>query len=58
MNYVISLHIVRRINKIPIIPIVNFTNKNKHSASLQTSQNDYTREFYFLILTNLYSYDV
>ena len=39
---------LRRVNNNSMIPIIDFTNKSKHSASLQASQNDYTRELYFL----------
>jgi len=38
---------LQRINNNPMISIINFTNKSKHSASPQISQNDYTREFYY-----------
>ena len=47
INYAILPPALRKVNNNPMISIINFTDKSKHSASLQTSRNDYTRELYF-----------
>ena len=48
MNYLISPPTLRKIKNNAMVPIINLTNKNKYSASLETSRNDYSREFYYL----------